>query len=95
MVRRRAVCAAWAFVLIVFSAWVWWMFAAGQSGLSPLRGLMALVVRLAMLGLLVMLLAEPRAVRTDDSLSVVFALDLSIRSAKPRPTAPWSSCLAP
>ena len=66
-----------AFLLLLATPWVWWMQAAGYSGLSRLRGLMALWLRLSLVGLFVMLLAEPRAVRTRDVLSVVYALDVS------------------
>lgn len=65
------------FGLMVLSVWIWWMHLGGYSGLGRARGLTALLVRLALLGLLVMLLAEPRAVRTQDVLSVVYAVDIS------------------
>ena len=65
------------FALMAAAPWVWWMHMAGAAGLSPLRGLAALVTRLLLIGLFVMLLAEPRAVRTRDVLSVVYAVDIS------------------
>ncbi|MDF1744520.1 MAG: VWA domain-containing protein [Gimesia sp.] len=67
----------WAFVLILFSIWVWWLSVAGYGGLSKGRGLAALLSRLLMLGLFVMLIAEPRSVRVRDVISVVYAVDLS------------------
>lgn len=67
----------WAFVLILFSVWVWWLSVAGYGGLSKGRGLAALMSRLLMLGLFVMLIAEPRSVRVRDVISVVYAVDLS------------------
>lgn len=67
----------WAFVLIIFSVWVWWLSVAGYGGLSKGRGLAALISRLLMLGLFVMLIAEPRSVRVRDVISVVYAVDLS------------------
>lgn len=65
------------FVLLAVTPWVWWMHVAGYSGLSRARGVLALLTRLTLVGLFVMLLAEPRAVRTRDALSVVYAVDLS------------------
>lgn len=65
------------FALLAVTPWVWWMHVAGYSGLSRARGVLALLTRLTLVGLFVMLLAEPRAVRTRDVLSVVYAVDLS------------------
>ncbi|WP_417389424.1 VWA domain-containing protein [Gimesia sp.] len=67
----------WAFGLILFSVWVWWLSIAGYGGLSKGRALAALISRLLMLGLFVMLIAEPRSVRVRDVISVVYAVDLS------------------
>lgn len=67
----------WAFVLILSSIWVWWLSVAGYGGLSKGRALAALISRLLMLGLFVMLIAEPRSVRVRDVISVVYAVDLS------------------
>ena len=66
-----------AFALLAVAPWVWWMCAAGASGLSRARGAAALLVRLSVLGAFAMVLAEPRAVRTSDVLSLVYAIDLS------------------
>ena len=63
--------------LIVLAPWVWWMHFAGYAGLPKARGMLALFVRLCLLGLMVMVLAEPRSVRSRDVMSVVFALDVS------------------
>ena len=63
--------------LIVFAPWIWWMHLAGYAGLPKSRSQLALLMRLCLLGLLVMVLAEPRAVRSRDVMSVVFALDVS------------------
>src|SRR5690606_19029786 len=57
--------------------WVWWIWLAGASGLSRRRHTMSLLTRLVLVGLLVMVLAEPRAIRTSDTLSVVYAVDVS------------------
>ena len=63
--------------LIVLSVWVWWMHVAGYAGLPKSRAMTSLFVRLGLLGVLVMALAEPRAVRSRDVMSVVFAMDVS------------------
>src|SRR6185369_1755770 len=66
-----------AFGLLAFSVWVWWMHVAGYAGLTKARGLCALAIRFVLLGLFVLVIAEPRAVRTKDVLSVIYALDVS------------------
>ena len=66
-----------AFLLLLVTPWIWWMHAAGFSGLSRGRALVSLLVRLAIVGLFVILIAEPRAVRTKDVVSAVFAVDIS------------------
>ena len=66
-----------AFVLMIFTGWIWWMHLAGYAGLGKSRSMLATFIRLTLAGLFVMLLAEPRAVRTSDILSVVYAVDLS------------------
>ena len=63
--------------LILFAPWIWWMHFAGYAGLPKTRGLIALLMRFCLLGLLVMVLADPRSVRSRDVMSVVFALDVS------------------
>jgi uncharacterized membrane protein len=66
-----------AFTLMVTTPWIWWMTMAGHAGLSHVRSTVALFARLSLVGLFAMLLAEPRSVRTSDTLSVMYALDLS------------------
>ncbi len=66
-----------AFLLAAAMPWFWWMHVAGLSGLSRGRALLALLVRLTVVALLVALMAEPRAVRYSDVLSVVYVLDVS------------------
>jgi len=66
-----------AFGLMVLTPWVWWLHVAGGSGLGRTRGVVALSTRLALIGLFVMLLAEPRAVRTSDVVAVMYAVDIS------------------
>ncbi len=66
-----------AFGLTVLAGWLWWMHFAGYSGLPRVRGQIALWLRLTLFGLFVMLLAEPRSVRTSDIVSAMFLVDLS------------------
>jgi len=63
--------------LVLLSPWVWWMHVAGYAGLPKGRATASLFTRLALLGLLSMVLAEPRSVKSMDVMSVVFALDVS------------------
>ena len=67
----------WAFLLLLVTPWIWWMAVAGYAGLSKARTVMSLLVRLSLVGLFVILIAEPRAVRTRDVLSVVYVVDIS------------------
>ncbi|HEV7868599.1 MAG TPA: hypothetical protein VGO90_13015, partial [Chthoniobacteraceae bacterium] len=66
-----------AFWFLLATPWIWWLHHAGSSGLSKGRALSALLIRLALVGAFVTLLAEPRGVRRSDVLSVVYALDVS------------------
>lgn len=66
-----------AFWLIALAPWFWWLHHTGGSGLSGGRAVVALFVRLCLVGTFVLLLAEPRAVRKSDTLSAVYALDVS------------------
>ena len=66
-----------AFWLMAVSIWVWWMHLNGYSGLNRSRALTALLVRLTLAGVFVAVIAQPRAVRTTDKLSIVYALDTS------------------
>ncbi len=65
------------FWFLLFAPWLWWMFEAGYAGLSRKRAMIALWSRLFLLGLFIVLLCEPRMVRKDDGLSVVFVVDAS------------------
>ncbi|MCP4785409.1 MAG: VWA domain-containing protein [Fuerstiella sp.] len=67
----------WAFSLLVVTPWIWWMQAAGYSGLTASRGNTALLIRLIVAGLLVTVLALPRAVKTSDVVSVIYNVDIS------------------
>lgn len=65
------------FLLLAAAPWVWWIHLAGLSGLTRGRAVLALLLRLGLVAVFAMLLAEPRAVRKSDVLSVVYALDVS------------------
>ncbi|MBI1313802.1 VWA domain-containing protein [bacterium] len=66
-----------AFWLTILTGWLWSIHLAGRAGLSHFRSNAALFARLLFAGALIMVLAEPRAVRTRDVVSVVYALDVS------------------
>lgn len=66
-----------AFWLCLLVPWFWWMLVAGHSGLSGGRGWAALIVRLTLVGLFIVLLAQPRSVRKDEGLAVVYLVDMS------------------
>lgn len=59
------------------AAWVWWMHEGGYAGLSGIRAEASLLFRLVLVGLTAATLAEPRSVRREDRLALVYALDLS------------------
>jgi uncharacterized membrane protein len=67
----------WAFLLLAAAPWLWWLHMAGRGGLRGARGVIALLVRLSLLGVLVFGLAEPRAVRKSDVMSLMYAVDMS------------------
>ncbi len=66
------------FWLLLTAPWVCWLHIVGtRGGLGRAHALVALTIRLFLLGTLILLLAQPRAVRRSDQLSIVYALDLS------------------
>jgi uncharacterized membrane protein len=65
------------FFFLLAVPWAWWLHCAGWSGLSGWRGHLALQSRLWLVGVFAALLAEPRAVRRSETLSLVYALDVS------------------
>lgn len=75
--HRLLFAAPGVFSLAAFLPWLWWMHVAGFAGLGRVRGQVALQIRLLLAGLFIILLADPRAVRTRDEISVVYALDVS------------------
>jgi uncharacterized membrane protein len=66
-----------AFALTLLAVWFWWMSLGGYGGLSRGRATAALLLRLILLGAFIFILAQPRAVRKHDTLSIVFVLDMS------------------
>lgn len=66
-----------AFFFLLAVPWVWWIHFTGDSGLAGWRANAALFSRFILVGLFTMLLAEPRAVRKSDTLSLIYALDVS------------------
>lgn len=85
LVRELEFSRPWAFLLLLFVPWIWWLQAAGHSGLPQRRGGWAGFIRLVLCGLLIFVLAEPRAVRTSDTVSVVYSVDVSDS------VSPWRS----
>ena len=65
------------FGLLILSVWFWWFQVAGYSGLNRSRATAALLLRLLVLGVFVLALAEPRVVRRSNGLAVMYTLDVS------------------
>lgn len=66
-----------AFWLLIVTGWVWWMSVVGYAGLTRSRAVVAMLVRLSLLGVFIVVLAEPRSVRIRDIMSVIYAIDVS------------------
>lgn len=67
----------WAFSGSALVVWFWWMHVTGFHGLHGARSALAQVMRYGLILVLVALLAEPRTIRENDDLSVVYVLDVS------------------
>ena len=65
------------FVLMAVWVWIWWMYVAGYSGSRDAALASHFSSARLLVGVFCLALAEPRAVRTSDLLSVVYAIDLS------------------
>lgn len=63
--------------LLAVAPWLWLVAAASSAGMGKGRQAIALWSRFLLLGLLITILAEPRAVRTDARLCVMLAVDHS------------------
>ena len=77
IVKELEFARPWIFLLLLVTPWIWWMQAAGHAGLPSRRGAWAGFIRLMICGLLILVLAEPRAVRTSDVVAVVYNVDVS------------------
>ncbi|MBV9126569.1 MAG: VWA domain-containing protein, partial [Verrucomicrobia bacterium] len=67
-----------AFWLTLTLPWFWWQHVASAGGgLRGARATVALLTRFTLAAALILLLAQPRAVRTSRDLSLIYALDLS------------------
>ncbi len=69
--------APWAFALMALAPWFWWMHVAGYSGLRGGRATAAFLCRMLLLGIVVAMIAEPRAVQKNERMAVIFAVDVS------------------
>ncbi len=67
----------WWLLVLAITPWVWWMHEAGAARHGRVRGSLVLLARLAVVGLFAVVLARPHAVRRDDRLNVVYAIDTS------------------
>jgi uncharacterized membrane protein len=67
----------WGFLLLLAIPWVWWQWLQGYAGLVGWRRSLALWVRMALVGLFAMLLAEPRSVKSSTDMAVMYLLDIS------------------
>lgn len=65
------------FWLILFFPWVWWMITAGHAGVRGFRAKMVFGLRWLLLSLVIAALAQPRSVRSDKTMSVIFVVDTS------------------
>lgn len=67
----------WGFLLLLAIPWVWWQWLQGHGGLVGWRHSLSLWVRMSLVGLFAMLLAEPRSVKSSTELAVMYLLDIS------------------
>lgn len=65
------------FLLCTLGLWIWWLSETGNGGLRGFRRQFSLWIRFALVGLFAALMADPRSVRTQDVVSVVYAVDVS------------------
>jgi hypothetical protein len=77
--RRERILFAnpWGFLLLLAIPWVWWQWFQGHGGLVGWRHSLSLWIRMALVGLFAMLLAEPRSVKSSTELAVMYLLDIS------------------
>ncbi|MCM8541219.1 MAG: VWA domain-containing protein, partial [Lentisphaeraceae bacterium] len=65
------------FWMLAILPWFWWMGVNGWGGITGFRAGTSIFVRLMLAGTFIALLADPRTVRPNDTLSVMYAVDLS------------------
>jgi uncharacterized membrane protein len=65
------------FLLLLAIPWVWWQWLQGYGGLVGWRHSLSLWIRMSLVGLFAMLLAEPRSVKSSTELAVMYLLDIS------------------
>ena len=82
----------WMFLLLLITPWIWWMQTAGHSGLPSGRAAFAAFTRLVITGLLIIVLAGPRAVHTSDVVSVMYTVDVSDSVNEARSDCAVSGC---
>jgi Mg-chelatase subunit ChlD/uncharacterized membrane protein len=68
----------WYLLLLAVLAPVWWLSFRNLAALGPVRRWLALALRSAVLGLLILALAEAQIVRVTDRLTAIFLLDQSL-----------------
>ncbi|MBL4699692.1 MAG: VWA domain-containing protein, partial [Phycisphaeraceae bacterium] len=66
-----------AFWLVLFFPWVWWLITAGHAGVTGFRAKAVYGIRWLLLCIIIAALAQPRSVRSDKTMSVIFAVDTS------------------
>jgi uncharacterized membrane protein len=73
----------WPFgLLLLLAPWLWWMHLASFSGLARLRSMCAALLRMGLLFLFIVVLADPQAVRKHDRMATIYAVDLSASIAE-------------
>ncbi len=68
----------WYLLLLAVIPALWWLSFRTLAGLGPVRRWLALLLRSAVLGLLILALAEAQIVRVTDRLTVIYLLDQSL-----------------
>lgn len=65
------------FWLTLVFPWVWWLIAAGHAGVTGMRAKFVYGFRWLLLCIVIAALAQPRSIRSDKSMSVIFTVDTS------------------
>ena len=67
----------WPFTLLALAPWIWRLHTAGYCNLSGSRARLAVASRFALLAVFILVFADPRMVRKDEHMSVMFVVDHS------------------